>query len=79
MIRRPVLAPGTRVRLRAPSHVLTLRSDRGTIVAPDEDLDCYVVRLDIPARCDHGDGHIEDLSEIIEDIDNMDVLESPPR
>lgn len=68
------LAPGTRVRLRSPSHVLQLQANTGRIVRHDEWLDYYIVRLDKPARYQHADGHIEELNEIREDVDNMEVL-----
>ena len=44
------LPPGARVRVTAPSPRLKLRSDTGTIVCKDEDLDYYIIRLDKPAR-----------------------------
>ena len=64
------LQPGTRVRLRAPSPVLTLRSSTGTIIRADDDLDYYVVRLDTPALSHCGE-QLEELCEIVEDLDNL--------
>ena len=64
------LQPGTRVRLRAPSPVLTLRSNTGTIIRADDDLDYYVVRLDTPALSHCGE-QLEELCEIVEDLDNL--------
>jgi hypothetical protein len=80
--KKTALASGTRVRLRAPDPGLTLRSDFGTIVGPDEyngSLGYYVVRLDAPALYDHGRDKPEVLDEVVELIDNMDVVaaESP--
>lgn len=71
----PILHKGMRVRLRAPSWGLTLRSDTGTVVRPTDDDGDYVVRLDAPALYDHGDGAPEELQEVVEASDNMDVLE----
>jgi hypothetical protein len=48
-------------------------SDRGTILRRD-DLDYYLVRLDVPALYRHADGSVERLGEIIEDIDSREVL-----
>jgi hypothetical protein len=70
----PVLREGTRVRLRAPSWGLTLRSDTGRIVGRTEDDGYYVVQLDAPALYDHGTGPPEELTEVIEASDNMDVI-----
>lgn len=64
------LQPGTRVRLRAPSPVLTLRSSTGTIIRADDDLDYYVVRLNTPALSRCGEP-LEELREIVEDLDNL--------
>lgn len=71
----PILREGTRVRLRAPTWGLTLRSDTGRVVCADEDDGYYVVRLDQPASYDHGTGQPVELVEIVEASDNMDVLE----
>ena len=68
------LRPGTRVRLRAPDPTLTLESDRGSIVGPDEYLDYYVVRLDRPAKLRHDPDDIEWLDEVVEDIDNLEIV-----
>jgi len=71
----PVLREGARVRLRAPTWGLTLRSDTGTVVRPAEEDGDYVVRLDTPALYDHGTGPPEELQEVVEASDNMDLLE----
>ncbi len=82
-INRPALTPGTRVRLRSVSHVLTLDTapggDLGTIERPD-DLDYYVVRLDRPATYHTAEGQTELLGHIVEDDDNLETLdqETPP-
>jgi hypothetical protein len=68
------LQPGTRVRLLAPAAGLTLAADTGTVVRPDEYGDYYVVRLDAPARYDHGTGPAETLEEVCELVDNLEVL-----
>ena len=71
------LSPGTRVCLRAPDPGLTLRSDLGTVIGPDEyngSLGYYVVRLDAPALYDHGGDKPEVLDEVVELIDNLDII-----
>lgn len=77
-ISRPALTPGTRVRLRSVSHVLTLDDapggDLGTIERPDE-LDYYLVRLDRPARYHTAEGQTELLTEVLEDVDNLEALD----
>ena len=73
---RTVLTPGTRVRLAYPSFEVTLRSDRGTIVGPDPDcgdIGYYVVRLDQPALFDDRVSPPEEVTEIVELLDNMEV------
>lgn len=67
---------GDRVRLHAPSPLLSLSSDLGTIVRPSEhvDLSYWIVRLDSPASYRHGDDVIE-LTEVVEMDDNMTPLE----
>ncbi len=72
----PVLHEGARVRLRAPTWGLTLRSDIGTVVRPAEDDGDYVIRLDAPALYDHGTGPPQEMQEIVEASDNVDVLEN---
>src|SRR4051812_10023503 len=71
----PVLPVGARVRLRAPTWGLTLRSDLGTVLQATEDDGYYVIRLDQPASYDHGTGQPEVLAEVIEASDNVDVLD----
>lgn len=68
------LKAGTRVRLREPSYNLKLLSQTGTIVRPDKWMDYYIVRLDEPAYYVHADGRQEELTEVREDIDNLDVI-----
>lgn len=70
----PVLRVGMRVRLHAPIAGLSLRSDTGTVVRPDEDDGYYVVRLDEPARSDHGVGRTEELAEVVVASDNLDIV-----
>jgi hypothetical protein len=76
MLSFPKLPVGTRVRVRAPSAGLVLKGDLGRIMGPDDYDGYYVVRLDAPALYDHGGEHPEELTEIVELIDNLDVL--PP-
>jgi hypothetical protein len=64
---------GTRVRIPHPSHVLTLRTNTGTVVGR-EDVDTYLVRLDEPAIYDNAVQHIDELPEILETWDNMEIL-----
>lgn len=68
------LAPGTRVRLRAPTWGMTLESNLGTVIEPDIYDDHYVIHLDKPALYDHGGEKPEVLTEVVEMIDNLDVL-----
>ena len=70
----PILHEGMRVRLRAPSWGLTLRSETGRVVRATEDNGYYVVRLDHPALYDHGTGQPDELLEVIEASDNMDPI-----
>lgn len=70
-----LLPPGTRVRLRSASHVITLQSDTGAVVGPDEKWDgYYIVRLDLPARYDNGVHPPTLLDEMREAVDNLEVL-----
>ncbi len=71
----PILHEGMRVRLRAPSWGLTLRSATGTVVRPAEDDGEYVVRLDGPALYDHGLDQPQEFHELVETSDNLDVLD----
>ena len=68
------LETGTRIRLVAPSPLLTLTRDTGRVQGPAEWDGYYVVSLDGPALYRHADGRLEELTEIREDADNMDVL-----
>lgn len=65
------LLPGTRVRIRASSHVLRLRSDTGMILRPDRYDDYYVIHLDEPAVYCCADGTEKDLADIVEAADNL--------
>jgi hypothetical protein len=78
MIARHELRPGTCIRLRAPSSLLELRADTGTVVRKDRWAEYYIVRLDKPAICH--DGEPIELTEVREDIDNFDVIDEsvPP-
>lgn len=68
------IAEGTRVRLRAASDLLTFTCLTGRVVGPDIWDGYYVIRLDEPAQFRHGDGEPELLTEIREDIDNLEVI-----
>ena len=70
----PKLEAGMRVRLRAPTWGLRLRSDTGRVVGPGDADGYYVIRLDQPALYDHGTGEPEKLREIVEASDNFDIL-----
>jgi hypothetical protein len=70
-----LLAPGTRVRVRAPHALLTLRSPCGVVIRSEdsEEPGWYIIRLDHPAIYHdpiHGD---LDVTEIRESIDNLDA------
>jgi hypothetical protein len=70
------LAPGTRVRLVAPSGLLELSDTRGTVVGPAE-WDGYVlVRLDEPARCRCVVCGRDELGTVREAEDNLEVVGS---
>ncbi len=68
------LEVGTRVRLTAPSPLLTLTVDTGRVEAPAEWDGYYFVRLDGPAIYRHADGRTEEIAEIREDAETMEVL-----
>jgi hypothetical protein len=72
------LTPGTRVRLHAPSPVLSLAADTGVIARPDRWDGYYVVKLDRPAEYVRGDGETQTLYEIREAGDNLTVLDGRP-
>jgi hypothetical protein len=65
---------GKRVRLRSVSPVLTLRSNTGRVVRRGRWSGYFIVRLDEPAIYDNGVAEPYELSEITQDIENMDVL-----
>lgn len=76
------LAAGTRVRLRAPSHVLDWPPDArrtGVVVGPAEWRDYYIIQLDEPAIYRAGDGLHKDITlrveRVRELVDNLDVLD----
>ena len=72
---QPVLPPGTRVQIVAPSAVLELRSDTGTIIGPDQWEGYYLIHLDLPAISrDTVDGSPEDLPNIREHVENLKVF-----
>ena len=79
MVQTPTLYIGTRVRILGPQTVLgvTLATPFGTVVAPDEYLGYYLIRLDQPATYQDPDGHTEQFDQVREFWDNLDVLESP--
>ena len=70
----PVLHEGMRVRLQGAPWGMTLQADTGTVVRPTDDDGYYVIRLDAPARYDHGTGHPEELIEVVEASDNVEIL-----
>lgn len=73
--RKPAhLLAGTPVRIREAAPPLTLRTPTGVVLREDKWQDYYIILLDQPAIYRHADGREEELSEIREDIDNMDVL-----
>jgi hypothetical protein len=74
MIDDAPLAVGTRVRLRAPSSLVELRSPLGRIVRPDVWDGYYIVHLDRPAVYHASDGSTQELDEIREAADNMDIV-----
>lgn len=48
----------------------------GTVVRKDQWADYYVIRLDRPALYHDAEGRVEELTEICEDIDNLEVIPS---
>ncbi|MGI8856214.1 MAG: hypothetical protein ACR2JW_10715 [Thermomicrobiales bacterium] len=70
------LTPGTRVALRGNPIGVTVDRPTGTIVEPDIWEGYYRIRLDVPARYHHADGHTEPLAVIREAGDNLVIL--PP-
>jgi hypothetical protein len=74
MIEEQQIVTGMRVRLRAPSPLVELRSDTGTVLRPDEWDGYYIVSLDRPALYHEGDGRVRELPEIAEAADNLEVL-----
>lgn len=77
MLDQHTLKPGTRVRIVADPVEVRLRSNTGAVARPDKYSDYYVIVLDEPARYDDADGKDEELSEIVEHIDNLIVLSQP--
>ncbi len=67
---------GARVRLRAPSSFLELRSDTGTILRPDVWDGYYIVGLDAPAVLHHDPDPPVEVTEVAEAADNLDVLDT---
>ncbi len=76
MIEQQPLAVGTRVCLRSPSRLVTLRSNLGRIARPDVWDGYYIVELDQPAIYHEADGSSQELTEIREAVDNLDVVSS---
>lgn len=74
MIARHSLTEGARVDVVAPSHELRLQSDTGTVVGSDRWADYYLIRLDQPALYVSAEGQVSELSEVAEDIDNLEEL-----
>ena len=70
---------GDRVKLHAPSPLLTLRSPLGTVVRPDErmsDFGYWIVRLDESAIVHCGTAGDYELAEVVESDDNL-TAEAP--
>jgi hypothetical protein len=78
IVGRKDLTPGTRVRLHAPSPLVTLTADTGVIVRLDRLRGYYIVRLDEPGEYQRADGKVESLDEIQEAGDNLTVIEHAP-
>jgi hypothetical protein len=77
MSARPSMPPGTRVRIVAPSPVVELRSDTGTIIGPDQWEGYYLIHLDLPAISrDTAGGTPEDLPDIREHTENLTVADA---
>ena len=70
-----MLEPGTRVRLTAIDRTLSLRSDTGAILGPSEWDGYYVVRLDLPAVLDERTGETEDITDVVQDEEELEVIE----
>ncbi len=68
---------GDRVRLRAPSPLLALRSNLGHVVTPHREEGYWIVELDAPADYRDADGQTRHLLRIVEHADNLAILERP--
>jgi len=67
---------GARVRLAAPSPLLELRVDTGTVARRDDWDGYYIVRLDAPALLRHGRDASEEVVEVAEAADNLEAIDS---
>jgi hypothetical protein len=65
---------GGRVRLAAPSPLLELANDTGTVVRRDIWDGYYIVRLDAPGILRHGEGSTERVTEVAEAADNLEAI-----
>lgn len=70
------LPPGTRVRLVAPSPLLELTSDTGTVIGLDEFGGYIVIELDKPARLRSEELRSVVLEHVCESEDNLEVVEA---
>lgn len=77
MLDQQTLKPGTRVKIVADPVQVTLRSSTGAIVHADKYDDYFVIHLDEPAVYHAVDDHDEELTEIVEHIDNIDTVTVP--
>lgn len=69
------LSPGARVRVKGNPSGIELRSANGEIVWRDSQDGYFIVRLDEPALvCDVPDIG-EEITEIVEAIDNLEMIQ----
>lgn len=67
------LSIGTRVRIRGNPSGIQLRSGTGEIIRQDEKDGYFIIRLDEPAISYDDPGTEQEISESVEDADNLDV------
>jgi hypothetical protein len=77
MLSHKRLQPGTRVRIVDQPIQMTLQAFTGVVLGNDKYDDYYIIQLDEPGVYHHADGHDELYSEIVENVDNIEVIAVP--